>query len=261
MVDGGVPFHMVSDQAGNIGKAYGVYDENMGIELRGRFIIDPDGVIQAMEVLTPPVGRMFAETVRQFQRVPARARQQGYRGDAGGLAAGPADAQARAGPRRQRVEGLEPEDGEVGRPSSLHRIPGSLVAPGDPLLPDRPPRPPPLPHRSEPPPRRSQVLRYSRCRGSATGRRGRRRGGGGVRRHRLRRGCAGRRGHGARERGAVPAAKVRISGGGRCNVTHACFDARELRGGYPRGERALIGPFGVFQPRDTVAWFEARGVR
>ena len=67
MVDGGVPFHMVADQAGNIGRAYGVYDENQGIELRGRFIIDPDGVVQAMEVLTPPVGRMFAETVRQIQ--------------------------------------------------------------------------------------------------------------------------------------------------------------------------------------------------
>ncbi len=67
MVDGGVPFHMLSDQAGNIGRAYGVWDENMGIELRGRFIIDPDGVIQAMEVLTPPVGRRFAETVRQIQ--------------------------------------------------------------------------------------------------------------------------------------------------------------------------------------------------
>jgi peroxiredoxin (alkyl hydroperoxide reductase subunit C) len=67
MVDGGVPFHMLSDQAGNIGRAYGVYDEAQGIELRGRFIIDPDGVIQAMEVLTPPVGRRFAETVRQIQ--------------------------------------------------------------------------------------------------------------------------------------------------------------------------------------------------
>jgi peroxiredoxin (alkyl hydroperoxide reductase subunit C) len=67
MVDGGVPFHMLSDQAGNIGKAYGVYDEVQGIELRGRFIIDPDGVVQAMEVLTPPVGRRIAETVRQVQ--------------------------------------------------------------------------------------------------------------------------------------------------------------------------------------------------
>jgi peroxiredoxin (alkyl hydroperoxide reductase subunit C) len=67
MVDGGVPFPMVSDQAGNVGRAYGVYDEAQGIELRGRFLIDPDGVIQAMEVLTPPVGRMFSETVRQIR--------------------------------------------------------------------------------------------------------------------------------------------------------------------------------------------------
>ncbi len=67
MIDGGVKFHMLSDQAGHIGRAYGVWDENQGIEMRGRFIIDPDGVIQAMEVLTPPVGRMTAETVRQVQ--------------------------------------------------------------------------------------------------------------------------------------------------------------------------------------------------
>jgi peroxiredoxin (alkyl hydroperoxide reductase subunit C) len=67
MVEGGVPFHMASDQAGNVGRAYGVWDEAQGIELRGRFIIDPDGVIQGMEVLTPPVGRRFAETVRQVQ--------------------------------------------------------------------------------------------------------------------------------------------------------------------------------------------------
>ena len=74
MVEGGVPFHMASDQAGNVGRAFGVYDESQGIELRGRFIIDPDGVVQAMEVLTPPVGRKFAETVRQiraFQHVRA----------------------------------------------------------------------------------------------------------------------------------------------------------------------------------------------
>jgi len=67
MVEGGVPFRMASDQAGNVGRAFGVWDENQGIELRGRFIIDPDGVIQAMEVLTPPVGRKFSETVRQIQ--------------------------------------------------------------------------------------------------------------------------------------------------------------------------------------------------
>ena len=67
MVEGGVPFHMGSDSAGNVGKVYGVYDEGAGVELRGRFIIDPDGVIQAMEVLTPPVGRRLAETIRQVQ--------------------------------------------------------------------------------------------------------------------------------------------------------------------------------------------------
>lgn len=67
MVKGGVPFHMVADQAGNVGRAYGVWDETQGVELRGRFIIDPDGVIQAMEVMTPPVGRKLAETIRQIQ--------------------------------------------------------------------------------------------------------------------------------------------------------------------------------------------------
>lgn len=67
MVDGGVPFHMGSDSAGNVGKVYGVYDEGAGVELRGRFIIDPDGVIQGMEVLTPPVGRRLSETIRQVQ--------------------------------------------------------------------------------------------------------------------------------------------------------------------------------------------------
>jgi predicted Rossmann fold flavoprotein len=55
--------------------------------------------------------------------------------------------------------------------------------------------------------------------------------------------------------------KVRISGGGRCNVTHACFDPRDLGRHYPRGGAALLGPFTVFQPRDTIAWFEHRGVR
>ncbi|HTD65404.1 MAG TPA: NAD(P)/FAD-dependent oxidoreductase [Candidatus Limnocylindria bacterium] len=55
--------------------------------------------------------------------------------------------------------------------------------------------------------------------------------------------------------------KVRISGGGRCNVTHACFEPRELTKRYPRGERALIAPFHRFQTSDTVAWFESRGVK
>lgn len=63
------------------------------------------------------------------------------------------------------------------------------------------------------------------------------------------------------EKGPQFLAKVRISGGGRCNVTHACFDARQLTTRYPRGERALIAPLKRFQPADTVAWFERRGVK
>lgn len=54
--------------------------------------------------------------------------------------------------------------------------------------------------------------------------------------------------------------KVRISGGGRCNVTHSCFDPRKLVEHYPRGNKALLGPFTRFQPRDTIQWFESRGV-
>jgi len=57
-----------------------------------------------------------------------------------------------------------------------------------------------------------------------------------------------------------PLAKVRVSGGGRCNVTHACFEPRELVQRYPRGSRELIGPFSRFGPRETIAWFAARGV-
>ncbi|RLA97291.1 MAG: alkyl hydroperoxide reductase, partial [Deltaproteobacteria bacterium] len=67
MVDGGIPYPMVSDGAGNIGKVYGVYDEAGGVDLRGRFIIDPDGVVQAMEVLTPAVGRKVEEAIRQIK--------------------------------------------------------------------------------------------------------------------------------------------------------------------------------------------------
>jgi len=55
--------------------------------------------------------------------------------------------------------------------------------------------------------------------------------------------------------------KVRISGGGRCNVTHACFEPREFVTRYPRGGRALLGPFTKFSARDTVTWFEERGVK
>ena len=67
MVGGGVPFPMLSDAGGKVGKVYGVFDENSGVESRGRFIIDPDGVVQGYEVLTPPVGRNVNETIRQVQ--------------------------------------------------------------------------------------------------------------------------------------------------------------------------------------------------
>ena len=67
MVEGGVPYPMLSDSGGKIGAMYGVYDEAAGVDIRGRFIIDPDGVIQAMEVLTPPVGRNVTELIRQVK--------------------------------------------------------------------------------------------------------------------------------------------------------------------------------------------------
>ncbi|MDF1825743.1 MAG: NAD(P)/FAD-dependent oxidoreductase [Verrucomicrobiales bacterium] len=55
--------------------------------------------------------------------------------------------------------------------------------------------------------------------------------------------------------------KVKISGGGRCNVTHACFEPKPLTTRYPRGERSLIGPFHRWGAADTVEWFESRGVK
>ncbi len=67
MVEGGVPFPMLSDGGGKVGQVYGVYDEEAGVETRGRFLIDPDGIIQGFEVLTPPVGRNVGESIRQIQ--------------------------------------------------------------------------------------------------------------------------------------------------------------------------------------------------
>ena len=54
--------------------------------------------------------------------------------------------------------------------------------------------------------------------------------------------------------------KVKISGGGRCNVSHACFDPRELVSFYPRGNKELLSVFHKFQPGDTMDWFEKRNV-
>jgi peroxiredoxin (alkyl hydroperoxide reductase subunit C) len=67
MVKGGVPFPMLSDTGGKVGTAFGVYDDEAGVEMRGRFIIDPEGVIQGYEVLTPAVGRNVSETIREVQ--------------------------------------------------------------------------------------------------------------------------------------------------------------------------------------------------
>lgn len=62
------------------------------------------------------------------------------------------------------------------------------------------------------------------------------------------------------ERGSQVLQKVKISGGGRCNVTHDCLEPRLLTAHYPRGVKSLMGPFHHFGPRDTIAWFTERGV-
>lgn len=62
------------------------------------------------------------------------------------------------------------------------------------------------------------------------------------------------------EKTAQLLSKVKISGGGRCNVTHAEFDPKQLIKNYPRGSKELLGPFTKFSPQDTIDWFSARGV-
>ena len=62
------------------------------------------------------------------------------------------------------------------------------------------------------------------------------------------------------ERGNAVLTKVKVSGGGRCNVTHAEFIPKALTANYPRGEKELLGPFHKFMTGDTIAWFENRGV-
>ena len=57
-----------------------------------------------------------------------------------------------------------------------------------------------------------------------------------------------------------PLSKVEISGGGRCNVTHACFEPEKLVTYYPRGEKELLEPFKKFNPADLVKWFRQKGV-
>ena len=62
------------------------------------------------------------------------------------------------------------------------------------------------------------------------------------------------------EKGKEVLQKVKISGGGRCNVTHACFEPKELVKFYPRGEKELLGPFHQFMTGDTFEWFENNGI-
>ena len=61
------PFPMLADAGGSLGKVYGVYDEDAGINVRGKFLIDPDGVVQSFEILSPAVGRNLNESIRQIQ--------------------------------------------------------------------------------------------------------------------------------------------------------------------------------------------------
>lgn len=67
MVPGGLPYPMLADAGGKIGRVYGIYDEEAGVNIRGRFLIDSNGIIQAVEVFTPPGGRNVSELFRQVQ--------------------------------------------------------------------------------------------------------------------------------------------------------------------------------------------------
>jgi hypothetical protein len=111
MVDGGVPFPMLSDTGGKVGKLYGVFNEAAGVENRGRFIIDPDGVVQGYEVLTPAGGTERSRDLPPGPGLPAGSGKQGQRGHPVRLAAGEGDPQARPRPGGQGVGSVENEHG------------------------------------------------------------------------------------------------------------------------------------------------------
>ena len=121
MVKKGVPYPMLSDVGGKVGTAYGVFDDVAGVETRGRFIIDPDGVIQGYEVLTPPVGRNVSESIRQLQAFQHVRNSGGTEATPSGWRPGQADPEAGAGPGRQRLEGVEDRHGTRLTPSECNR--------------------------------------------------------------------------------------------------------------------------------------------
>jgi peroxiredoxin (alkyl hydroperoxide reductase subunit C) len=67
LIPGGFPFPMGSDLSGKVGSLYGVYDEKAGINLRGTFLIDPDGIIRVVQIYDAPIGRNFEELVRMIE--------------------------------------------------------------------------------------------------------------------------------------------------------------------------------------------------
>jgi alkyl hydroperoxide reductase subunit AhpC len=67
MIQGGIRFPMLSDPDGMIGKMYGVYEETTKRNLRGRFIVDPEGVVQSMEIVCDSLGRNITEVLRQLR--------------------------------------------------------------------------------------------------------------------------------------------------------------------------------------------------
>jgi alkyl hydroperoxide reductase subunit AhpC len=82
LMKGGIPYPMLWDVGGQIGRTYGVYDEKSGLNGRGVFIIDPDGNIQALEIVSNSLGRNFDETLRQVRAL------QHIRNSKGGVGAG-----------------------------------------------------------------------------------------------------------------------------------------------------------------------------
>jgi peroxiredoxin (alkyl hydroperoxide reductase subunit C) len=78
-----VEYPMASDPSGTVSRAYGVWNEKSGLNKRGRFIIDPDGIVQAVEVLTSPVGRNVEELIRQIKAMQAVKENPGMAAPAG----------------------------------------------------------------------------------------------------------------------------------------------------------------------------------